>query len=45
MVYKPTLIWGKTPPKPTVWTQNHNLDVGIKYSKKVLQEQLVKWMR
>ncbi|MBI4456396.1 MAG: hypothetical protein HY644_10905 [Acidobacteria bacterium] len=45
VIYKPQLLWGETPPEPTVWLQDLNIAHGTQYSLKLLQAELEKWIQ
>ena len=44
IVYKPHLWWRDSPPDPSSWLQNHDLDVGLKYTQGLLKQELEKWI-
>jgi hypothetical protein len=44
VVYKPQVFWGNAAPEPTVWLQNLGLNHGTKYTPKLLQAELEKWI-
>lgn len=45
LLYKNRLKWQGTPPPPTSWLQARSVPLGIKYSQKVLAEELDKLVK
>ena len=45
VVYKPGIVWKGKPPEPTLWLQALDLDIGTKYTPRLLEIELEKWIR
>ena len=44
LLYKPHLSWRDMPPEPSSWLQNHDLNIGLTYTKGLLEQELEKWI-
>jgi hypothetical protein len=45
VVYKPQVFWRDQPPEPTAWFQNLGIQHGTKYTPKLLQTEIEKWVQ